>query len=470
MAAAPGEVRGLDELGWRSPLAASTKWVRVTTNLSGKSNLHSVYPDVAVSSDGQYVAVVWQEQAAGDSKLQGHIYIRCAQEDTPGWGAKRSVPGSYHSVGGRQRRGQMPAVALHGNQVHVVWSGGFEEDPDDTYDKIYYQVGTIGTDNLVTGWDANSVQTVASVPGATLGPLDIDVDDSGQPHVVWQRENADNTRHIYYNTLDGGAWGTPEKVSRNADTRNQYPAVAVEGTTAHVTWVGGTISGTVSIAGGDVYYAHSDDDWAAPEGVTSLSPSYWEPQHPSIAVMDNQVGIAWETWKDFGDADKVDANDLWSVYYATKNGGWSEEKFGDDFYPHYLKSDGTEYDEYVRSVRPCLAYASNPLTPTEPTPHIALARTRTNGLLGTMRTAWYVRDDGGWAWETIPLGGSGGGERGAARMAIGHYGGEDHVHFVYQAVVRTEAEDPYTNWWDVFYTSDEIYNSVYYPTVFLNHP
>ena len=40
-------------------------------------------------------------------------------------------------------------------------------------------------------------------------------------------------------------------------------------------------------------------------------------------------------------------------------------------------------NQYVRSVRPCLAYANNPSTPTEPTSHVALARTRTNGLLAS---------------------------------------------------------------------------------------
>jgi len=470
--AAPGPLQGSDELGQASPLAASTEWLRVTTNLSGASGLLSLYPDVAVSSNGQYVAVVWQEEAGDDPdplvEERGYIYIRCAREGTAWWGGKRAVPGSYERDA--ELRGQMPAVALRGNRMHVVWSGGYN---DEDYDRIYYQVGTIGAGNLVT-WDSASPQTVAQVSGTDLVIPDIGVDNGGQPHVVWQQEDKDvgRKRYIYYNTLSGSAWGTPEQVSLEADDQNQDPAVAVEGTTAHVTWVGGDsfTSGDPQgerpspVRAGYVYYANSDDGWAAPVQI-SWSYSNWQPLHPSIAALDGQVGVVWETWKDaLGDGQgQVGDEDRWTVDYGTKSEGWPRpgDSLGEDLFPHF---DGG--DPYVQSVRPCLIYASNPITPTEPIPHVVLARTIGGGLSDTMVTFWHMQDDGDWAWETLPLGGSTGGERGAARIVIGHYGDEDHVHFVYQAVVGTD--DQGQNRWDVFYTSDGVYTGVYFPILFLN--
>lgn len=459
-AAAPGPLLGLNETG-QVPSAASGTWLRVTTNLSGAPELVSAFPDVAVSSSGWYVAVVWQEQAAGDSEFEGYIYIRCIKEgSSQTWGAKSAVPGSYQYVPGQgQRRGQMPAVALYGNRVHVVWSGGY----GGVYDKIYYQGGTIGADNLVT-WDSYSPQTVADVSGATLAPPDIGVDGNGYPHVVWQQENADETRHIYYNVRGDSAWGTPQKVSRDADVRNRDPAIAVEGTTAHVTWVGSEQSqtGPVSVKDGVIYYANSGAGWAAPVAVESAAGEE-QLQHPSIAARGGTVGIAWETWRDHledGVQDQVDQEDYWSVYYNTNSAGWSfltREFLWDRFYPHF--GDPYGGDEYVNSVRPSLAYFG------DSTPYIALARTYPGLLSDPMITYSWVKGTG-WSGTVMPLGGSTSGERGAARAVIGRYGAEDHVHFVYQVVVGVELGQ---NRWDVFYTSDEVYNTVHLPAVMRNY-
>jgi hypothetical protein len=474
MVAAMEKIREPGEADQASPLAASTGWMRVTNNLSGARSLLSVFPDVAVSSDGQHVAVVWQEQAPGDGEEQGYVYIRCASEGTPLWGAKRAVPGSYGAESEGQRRGQMPAVALYGDQVHVVWSGGYNGD----YDKIYYQIGTIGADNAVT-WDVSSPQTIADESGTSLVVPDVAVGDGGQPHVVWQQEDEapGDQRDIYYSALSGSTWGSPERVSREVDAQNQDPAIAVEGTTAYVAWVGGASfdadhprEGRPSpVREGVVYVANSDDGWAAPYQEPNLSDSRWmQPQHPSIAAMNGQVGVVWETWNDnlsSGDEGYVDDADKWWVnyIYRTQSVDWSsaitpEGNFGSDFYPHF---DG---DEYVQSVRPSLAYVSDP---GGVVPYVALSRTHQRGLSYPMVTYYWEK---GPKWSekwVMPRGGSAGDERGAARLAIGRFGNEDHVHFVYQAVVGVDEQGQ--NRWDVFYTSDEIYNVTLLPTLFRNH-
>lgn len=443
-AAATEPFQELGEPKQELPAAASGKWLRLTTNLSGASNLLSAYPDVAVSDNGQYVAVVWQEQAPGDPEKAGYIYIRCAQEgSTQGWGAKRAVPDSY----GSNLRGLTPAVALYGNRVHVVWAGGYDE-----YDKIYYRAGTVKADNSVA-WDPR--QTVFDGSGETLSIPDIDVDSSGQPHVVWQQKDATGKKTIYYSSQ----WGTRTRVSKDSDTLNQDPAVAVEGTTAHVTWVGGTITGTVSIAG-SVYYANSGN-WSNRATVAPISTL--QPQRPSIATSYDSakdvtwVGISWESWDDKFPTEEVDNNDLWYLDYRyTTNGGvdWSERddyRLGSSFHPHYVGGD-----EYVRAVRPSLVYDN------VQTPHIALARTAGGGVSGTMITYRYQLEGTTWTFDIMPLGSSTYAERGAARAAIGHYGGEDHLHFVYQLMVGKVGDE---SRWDVFYASDEVYSTARLPLI-----
>lgn len=460
-----GMVRGTaPSLAAQGPAAAGT-WLRVTTNLSASFNLLSAYPDVAVSSNGQYVAVVWQEQHTGDTDVKtGHIYIRCVQEGSDQWwSAKDSVPGSYViDVLGRIR-GQTPAVALYGNQVHVVWSGGYEPN----YNTIYYQKGTIGANNAVTWVSNTSAQKIASLSGGKLTNPDIAVDGSGNPRVVWQQENASGAKQIYYRAHDGSAWQSSQQVSNGTGTGNKSPAIAVWDTTAHVAWVAEENVGTGY--GRNVFYSNSTN-W------TIWRPLYdaVEPEEkavfPSIAVTYDdgkdllRIGVAWDRWYDNVSYGTVDGSDEWELYYRYSEDGGNNWKpppplldsrvsyLGDyDFFPHAV--GGTEY---VQSVRPSLIYDSGQI------PHMAVSETE-GSFSDSMATYHYEYGGDSWSSEIMPWDTSKSGERGAARLVIGEYGDEDHLHYVYQSVVGTDAGGQ--SRWDVFYTSNARYNSLALPLI-----
>jgi hypothetical protein len=461
MVVSVGMVRGTaPSLAAPGPAAAGT-WLRITTNLSGSSTLLSAYPDVAVSQDGGYVAVVWQEQHAGDTDVKaGHIYARCVQEGSDRWwSAKDSVPGSYQLFGGGGRiRGQTPAVALHGNEVHVVWSGGYNSE----YNTIYYQTGTIGADNAVTWLSGIGAQTVASVAGGELTNPDVAVDANGDPHVVWQQEEA-GAKQIYYSTLSGGSWqDNLEQVSNGTGADNRAPTIDIwhADTTAHVAWVAREDVGGGLMAG-RVYHAASSD-WNSPHSVFGTSDSDEEAQQPSIATWDDGkvfwIGVAWDVWEDNNADDEVNSADSWRLYYGySKDGGstWTDDDGPvGPRYPHYLGGD-----EYVQSLRPSLIYY-------DLTPHLALAETD-GGFSDPMATYHYELVGSSWDAEIMPWDSSKSGERGAASMVIGDYGGEAHWHYVYQAVVGTVGDQ---NRWDVFYTSNAQYNSVILPLVMKKAP
>ena len=295
-----------------------------------------VNPSIAI--EGNEVHVVWEERRFGDRD----IYYR--RFDGLTWRPELEV--SMDPTTGYQHD---PAIAVYGNDVHVVWEDRRDFDPD-----IYYRRfdGTtwqpeleISTD-MGTEWqrdpsiavDGNNVHVVWADPGdgdfdiyhryydgTNWQPaLDISTDATteeqerpsvaaynGEVHVVWE-DRWDGDGDIYYRHFDGIAWTSEIEISTDALTEDQgNPSIACDGDRLHVAWI------DAGDGDSDIYYKYFNGTEWQPELEISTDMGTENQYDPTIAADAGTVHIAW---RDLGDGD-------WDIYYRYFNRtGWEPEE------------------------------------------------------------------------------------------------------------------------------------------------
>ncbi|GAB4526504.1 MAG: hypothetical protein Kow0063_00820 [Anaerolineae bacterium] len=244
--------------------------------LSTSSAADAANPDIATAGD--YVAVVWSEgyNPNPDTKEWGHVFLKSA-DTTNGWNGRVQLLNASEDVWGRE-----PRLAFHpGNpaQVHIVWAQSSGCDGVGTgcqWTSIWHT-----TCNLATLPDTCAQATQVASGLSDASTPDVAVDASGGVHVVW-REGGSSIKYC-----KKGSCGSPASVGTG-----QHPSLVFGNNRLHVVWD----------AGSTIEYRRDDSpdnsSWN-PGGSRSWNPAtgYEDPGYPAIDARDGAIYVVWAVKK-----------------------------------------------------------------------------------------------------------------------------------------------------------------------------
>jgi hypothetical protein len=418
--------------------APQSGFLHVRRNLSETSRT-SANPDLAVSPDGDWVAVGWIEEYVGGVGYVGHAFLRAASESGGGWGDKVSV----YTGDGDACAYYKAAVAVTGTTAHVAYIV-FEPCIPPSLTRVHYQTCT-----LTSGQCGDPTQIVSST-AYLISQVDLALDAAGNPHVVWVRydENWDNGE-IWYKSQTGGGWGDEEMIPTTGDDSRE-PAIACGSSRAHVVWWEESqdaiwykwrnVDGSGGWTGERLYSANDPPS-------TGAVP----PRNPDVAARGDDVVVVWDVRCDLL---VIPEHEAYALLYKRSDDD------GDNF--DSIREVGTGWPGWWS------------LTPYEPIggekhldPSIAL-----NGD-GDPAVVWhagysggpyavyysYVVTDTGWITPTVLVEG----EMGATAVGVGE--DEESGQFLHIAYMEQRSA------WDVYYNSDGAgdYEHVYLPLVSRNY-
>lgn len=352
----------LSALALSGALAAPrATFLHLATNLSGTPNRYSYYADIAVSPDGDRVAVVWSEayQDYGGA-TKGSVYLRWASESTgSGW----SAPVTVHA-GSSNECARWAAVAVTGTNPYTAVVAYITQSPCDSPNSqaIRYRLCTLGG-------SCNAVQTAASAnltpsdPG--YGSVDVALDSLGQPHLVfvyYQRTQQGDVGTVYYLGPNSSDVESVSGSGQNAHT----PAIAWSGGAVHVVWATEPWGTTYDYL--IFYRRRTGAGWDSQYGLVKQSLSY-APHNPAIAVFSNTVLVAWDM--NNGCENQTNCRQYILAYIrSTNNGdGWPTESGTPIWYdmngqkwggsePLSFLSTG-QVVEYIRFLRPSVGFKAD---------------------------------------------------------------------------------------------------------------
>lgn len=438
-------------------MARPLGFVHVQSNLSRASTFASAHPDLAVSPDGEHVAVVWTEEyRRGLGYHKGHVYLRGVSEAGSGWGDKIAVFPAADSACVYDA-----AVAITETAAHVAYV--VFDNTCAAPERIQVRYRTC----LLTTGECDDAQVVASVDtnDNTITWVDIAIDDKERPHVVWARyDEYGQDGAIRYRASDGTTWG--DKLTVRSGFDSSSPAVAWADGYVHVVWE------EVQGAGHQVWYRRQDaSGWGPFEDLCTQQPTY-VPGNPDVAAGNGTVFVVWD-WCYALDGDSYCAQ--YDLVYRRSNDSGASDSWGS--HANETREVGTDYLYY--GLEPLTHYNStnNPAELDESfldlQPAIALNRD------GWPAVVWQADRDGGEgtdytvfvtyattgtqdavSWITPTVVGWGGTAQSAATVGVGQpaFDGEQHLHVAYM-------KDPATSAWEVYYDSNEYdnYLHIYLP-------
>jgi hypothetical protein len=113
-----------------------------------------------------------------------------------------------------------------GDDIHIVCAYSTNAATRD----ISYRVFDTATDSWVGSWEL--VDSYNQSPGSNTSFVDIDIDSSDYPHVMWTdwiKSKGIAYSQLKYTERTGGSWSTAELVSAQADANYLYPNFSING-------------------------------------------------------------------------------------------------------------------------------------------------------------------------------------------------------------------------------------------------
>ncbi len=230
-----------------------------------------------IATDVNVIHVVWYDGVT-IAKPNWEIFYKRSTDGGSTWSANVNLSNndsiSYN-----------PAIAVSGNDVHVVWYDNRDSKLDvngnsDGNFEEYYKRSTDGgfswgPEIRLTYNTFKSLHPSIFVTGSNL-------------HLVWN-DNRDGNYEVYYkNSLDGGvSWSDDLRLSYT-EGKSWMPAVAVSGSVVHVAWHDSTIGNW------EIYYKRSTNggsSWGRTD--TRLTNNSASSQWVTLAVSGPIVHIAW---------------------------------------------------------------------------------------------------------------------------------------------------------------------------------
>ncbi len=420
----------------------SAKFLHVHTNLSMTPDRMSAYPDLAVSPDGEWVAVAWVDGYDAAAGYRGHVYLRAASE-SGGWGNRIAVYTGTSSACAYLRA----SVAITGTTAYVAYVT-FENscgNPNTT--RLRYR-----TCSLTNGTCGNAeVITSTTTPGYQITWADLALDANGNPHVVWTLYyNTTEAGQIFYGNRVGGNWGTREAV--DTEGKNNYPAIAWADGFAHVVWEKESAYDIVyrrrTAAGvwGDAFTIYNDTS------------GNYAPHWPDVAAGAQGLFVVWDACYDMINQQCDNTAAEHAVLYRRSNdngANWPPSplyrEVGTDAWANVTQSYAPTGMETLLHLRPSLTLNRDGW------PAVAWHA----GYGGSTYALYYsdavsgTSDSVQWITPTRLVAG----QLGAPAVGVINARGEgrQYLHFAY---MQGSGAD-----WDVYYNSNETYNTLYLPLV-----
>jgi hypothetical protein len=315
-------------------------FLHIRTNLSRSSDRDSSFPEMDVSPDGNWVAVVWVEEYIEGDKDKGSVYLRAASEMGGGWGDRLSVFTAYSSA-----KAYDAAVAVAGSTAHVIYVMR-----DSSHFRVRYTTCALNTGNCtfrseVTSTDAYEITWV-----------DVALDGNARPHAVWAQYDFGGTNgRIWYKAYNGTTWVEEKEVS--AGVGNNAPAIAWASDYAHVVWQVGPDTNAIK-------YRRRHTAVTGGWDSTTLTPFpggiLFPTGTPDVAAWGDRVFVVWDWCYDTQLIPWNDPNpcDTYNVVYRRSNdkgatGFELERSVGDTtFVQPYYSLDFQSTEAYLRTLQP----------------------------------------------------------------------------------------------------------------------
>jgi len=212
-----------------------------------------------------------------------------------------------------------PSISIKNEEINIIWPDRIINNDSNTDIDLYLKTKKIDKKN----WSKIELITISSNSDSLV--CEIEEDNLGKKHVVWQEKNSDinesNNYNIYYSSKDiGENWSKKELISSNNDGNCVSPSIEIDSKNSiHLIW----IDNTNNLNSGydyDVYYRYKqlNQNWSDIELISVESKENCNWPYIKIDYKDN-IHVAW--------ADKTNysnGNDYDIIYKKrTINGMWT---------------------------------------------------------------------------------------------------------------------------------------------------
>jgi hypothetical protein len=450
-------------------MAAPLGFLHVRFNLSQTPTLVSGPPDLAVSPDGDWVALAWTEEytvGAGYDKGRGHVYLRAASETGEGWRSKvRVFTGTFGACASDV------AVAITGTTAHVAYVVFNDSCNNPSQVVLRYRTCSL-TDGRCAAPEAGDPEISLDAREHSITWVDLALDAEGNPHLVWsQFFKARDENKVFFKASDGTTWGGAEYVESNVNSRK--PAIAWADGYVHVVWEEETAGST------RIRYQRRTESgphvgWKPVADILGAQWADHSPRNPDVAARAGKVFVVWDWCSDVNF--RTGSCLRYNLVYRRSNdsgGTWDlpENRTGEvgtdlpydelEGLTQYKSTDNlAQRDESLVDLQPGIALNRAGW------PAVVWHVDRNNGDEEPAYDIYYTYaltgtgDSVGWITPTVL--GAGRGALGSAVIGVGEPepGGEQHLHIGY-------VRKPDTGTWDVYYDSNEEdrYEHVYLPVM-----
>jgi hypothetical protein len=253
------------------------------------------YSDLAV--DGYEIHVVWMDDKGEPKKPPPtdwnlDIYYRFFNGVL--WEAPELI--SDDVLNEDQRN---PAIAVDGEEVHVIWYDMLPPDPlSDT--GVYYRRFN-GSD-----WEPKIlIDTLENLGMSDMFPKI--AAENGKVHLVWENipGGLPSNHNLYYKLHNGSEWQPTRMLTADIWSEGPHnPSIALNGDEVHVVWQdsrGGDV---------DILYRHFDGFTWEPEVEISADIGSEMQWNPDLGVDGDEIHVVWQDERD-GD---------WDIYYRYFDG------------------------------------------------------------------------------------------------------------------------------------------------------
>ena len=213
-----------------------------TKNLSINSG-GSFIPAIAVS--GNSVHVAWQDDTPGNDDI---LYRRSTDSGA-------TFPNIIKNLSSNSGFSEQPAIAVSGNNIHVVWRDSTPGNFD-----ILYRRSLDGGSTF-----PNIINNLSNNAGASISPA---IAVSGNNvHAAWGDTTPGTSDALYRRSIDGGASFTDPIKNLSSNTGlSARPTMALSGNNVYVVWDDDTLGNFETL-----YRTSSDNGATFPSLLTNLS-------------------------------------------------------------------------------------------------------------------------------------------------------------------------------------------------------
>ncbi len=294
----------------------------MTEVISTESTEDSSQPAIAVDNLGN-VHVVWNDWTDyGGSDMDCDVFYKRWNAITSNWTLTEVV-----STESTLDVWNLSIVADSSGNLHVVWSDWTDYGGSGTDNDIFYKFwnATSGTwSGYINATDVVSTEST----GSSRDPA-IAVDGSGNVHVVWTEWSNGDIFYKFWNSTSktwNGNINATDVVSTEGTGQSWYPSIDVDGSgNVHVVWEDSSDYGD-SGTDDDIFYKFwnvTSRIWSGNINTTDIvsTESTGGSWYPSIAVdSSGNVHVVWSDWTDYGGAGLK--NDIFYKFWNVTSGTW----------------------------------------------------------------------------------------------------------------------------------------------------